>query len=96
VPAGAALTIPELMADPHLRSREAWVEHTHPDAGTWEMEAPPWKLSRTPGHIRMPSPGFGDHNGYVFRDVLKLPEDEIARLYELGATADAPDASLHQ
>lgn len=96
IPAGPVLSIPELMADPHLRARDAWVEHTHPDAGTWEMEAPPWKLSRTPGHIRLPSPGFGDHNSYVFRDVLKLPEDEIARLYELRVTADSPDASLHQ
>ncbi len=96
VAAGAVLTIPELMADPHLRSREAWVDHTHPDAGTWEMEAPPWKLSRTPGHIRLPAPGFGQHNGYVFRELLKLPEDEIAGLYAAGITADDPDETLHQ
>lgn len=96
VAAGAVLTIPELMADPHLRSREAWVEHTHPDAGTWEMEAPPWKLSRTPGHIRLPAPGFGQHNSYVLRDVLKLSEAEIAELYAAGITADDPDESLHQ
>lgn len=96
VAAGAALTIPELMADPQLRTREAWVPHTHPDAGTWEMEAPPWKLSRTPGHIRMPAPGFGQHNSYVFRDLLKLPESEIAELYAAGVTADDPDQTLHQ
>lgn len=96
VAAGAVLTIPELMADPHLRSREAWLPHTHPDAGTWEMEAPPWKLSRTPGHIRMPAPGFGQHNSYVLRDLLKLPEAEIAELYAAGITADDPDETLHQ
>ncbi len=96
VPAGAVLTTPELLSDPHLRSREAWVEHTHPDAGTWEMEAPPWKLSGTPGHIRMPAPGFGQHNSYVFRDVLGLPEDEIEGLYRDGITADDPDESLHR
>jgi crotonobetainyl-CoA:carnitine CoA-transferase CaiB-like acyl-CoA transferase len=96
VPAGAVLTIPELMADPHLRSRGAWVEHTHPDAGTWEMEAPPWKLSRTPGHIRLPAPGFGQHNGYVLREVLKLDEAAIAQLYAEGVTADEPDETIHQ
>ncbi|MEO8539191.1 MAG: CoA transferase [bacterium] len=96
VAAGAVLTTPELLADPHLRSREAWVEHTHPDAGTWEMEAPPWKFSRTPGHIRMPAPGFGQHNSYVFRDLLKLSEPQIAELYGAGLTADDPDESLHQ
>ncbi len=96
VPAGAVLTTPELLADPHLRSRGAWVEHTHPDAGTWEMEAPPWKLSRTPGHIRLPAPGFGQHNSYVLRDLLGLPEDRIAELYAAGITADDPDESLHR
>jgi crotonobetainyl-CoA:carnitine CoA-transferase CaiB-like acyl-CoA transferase len=96
VPAGAVLTTPELLADPHLRSRGAWVEHTHPDAGTWEMEAPPWKLSRTPGHIRMPAPGFGQHNSYVLRDLLRLPEERIAELYAAGITADDPDETLHR
>ncbi len=96
VTAGSVLTIPELMADPHLRSRGSWVPHTHPDAGTWEMEAPPWKLSRTPGHIRMPAPGFAQHNSYVFRELLGLPESETAELYEAGITADDPDETLHQ
>ncbi len=96
VPAGAVLTIPEVMSDPHLRSRDAWIEHTHPSAGTWEMEAPPWKLSRTPGHIRLPAPGFGQHNSYTLRDVLNLDEETIARLYAEGVTADHPDETLHQ
>jgi len=96
IPAGAVLTIPELLADPQLRSRGAWAPHTHPDAGTWEMETPPWKLSRTPGHIRLPAPGFGQHNSYVFRDLLGLSEDRIADLYAAGITADDPDETLHR
>ena len=96
VPSGAVLTIPELMADPQLRSRGAWAPHTHPAAGTWEMETPPWRLTRTPGHIRFPAPGFGQHNSYVFRDLLQLDDETIARLYAEGVTADAPDESLHQ
>ena len=95
VTAGAVLTIPELMSDPQLRSRGAWVQHTHPDAGTWEMEAPPWLLGRTPGHIRMHAPRFGEHNSYVLRDILQLDEDAIARLYAEGVTADEPDQTLH-
>lgn len=95
VPSGAVLTIPELMADPHLRAREAWIPVTHPDAGTWELDAPPWKLGRTPGAARMPAPGFAQHNSYVFQELLGLPENEIARLYAEGATADVPDQGLH-
>lgn len=96
VPAGAVLTAPELVSDPHLRARGAWVEHTHPDAGTWEMEAPPWRLSRTPGHIRMPAPGFGQHNSYVFRELLGLSEPDLEALYAAGITADDPDETLHR
>lgn len=95
VPAGAVLTVPELVADPHTRERGAWVEHTHQDAGTWEMEAPPWTLRRTPGHIRMAAPGFGEHNRYVLEEVLGLGEDEVAALYASGAVADSPDEAQH-
>ena len=96
VPAGAVLNTPELMSDPQLRSRRAWAPHTHPDAGTWEMETPPWLLSRTPGHVRLPAPGFGDHNDYVLREILGLDEARVKEFYEAGVTADAPDDSLHQ
>ena len=32
------------------------------DAGTWDMEGPVWRMSRTPAHIRLPAPMFGEHN----------------------------------
>ncbi len=95
VPAGAALTIPEVMSDPQLRWRGAWSEQIHPDAGAWEVETPPWNLPRTPGHARIPAPGFGEHNRYVFRDLLGLSETEIEQLYASGITADEPDVQSH-
>ncbi len=95
VPAGAALTIPELMADPQLRVRGAWTSQTHPDAGTWEVEAPPWRLSRTPGHARLPAPGFAEHNDYVFGTLLGLSEAEVEELVAAGVTASEPDETLH-
>ena len=95
VTAGAVLTIPELMSDPQLRTRGAWAEITHQDAGTWEMETPPWYLLRTPGGMHLPPPGFGEHNSYVLRDLLELDEETIKGLYDRGITADTPDASLH-
>ncbi len=95
VPAGAALTIPELMADPHLRGRGAWTQQTHPDAGTWEVEAIPWQFSRTPGHARLPAPGFAEHNDYVFGTLLGLSDAEVAALVAAGVTASHPDETLH-
>ena len=95
VPAGAVLTIPEVMSDPQLRARGAWSQQTHPDAGTWEVETPPWGLPRTPGHARIPAPGFAEHNDYVFRDLLGLDEEAVARLYAAGVTTDEPDVTTH-
>lgn len=95
VPAGAVLTIPEVMSDPQLRARGAWSDQVHPDAGAWEVETPPWKLPRTPGHARIPAPGFAEHNSYVFRDLLGLDEETIARLYADGVTADEPNVQSH-
>ena len=59
------------------------------------METPPWNLTRTPGHARIPAPGFAEHNSYVFRDLLGLDEETIARLYADGVTADEPNVQSH-
>lgn len=96
VPAGAVLTIPELMADPQLRFRGQWVEQAHADAGTWEVEAPPWRLARTPGSVRLAAPGFAEHNDYVLRELLGLNAEEIAALYAAGVTGDQPEQDLHR
>ena len=54
VSAAPVLKIPRLMQDQHLRSRGFWESVTQADAGTWDMEGPVWRLSRTPAHVRMP------------------------------------------
>lgn len=95
VAAGAVLTVPELMADPHLRARDTWVAQTHGEAGTWEVEGLPWKLSRTPGQLRLPAPCFAEHNDYVLEDVLGLDEGVIERLYKEGVTSREPSPDSH-
>jgi len=39
-------------------------------------------LSETPGEIRRPAPLLGEHNNYVFGELLGLSEDEIAELVQ--------------
>jgi crotonobetainyl-CoA:carnitine CoA-transferase CaiB-like acyl-CoA transferase len=92
VPAEPVLTIPELVVDPHLNERAFWEEVTHRDAGTWTTEAPAWRFSRTPAHVRLPAPTFGEHNDYVFRDLLGLSDDDIAALERDGVTSREPIA----
>ncbi len=92
VPAEPVLTIPELVVDPHLRERGFWEEVTNRESGTWTMDAPAWRFSRTPAHVRLPAPVFGEHNDYVFRELLGLSEEEIAALEREGVTSREPVA----
>lgn len=96
VPAAPVQTVPEVFEDDHLRARGFFELVSHPAAGCWEMEAPHWRMSETPAHIRLPPPSFGEHNHWVFRHLLGLSEEEIEALRAEGVTGDAPDWSVHQ
>jgi len=95
VAAAPVLKIPQLMDNEHLRTRGFWEEVSHADAGTWEMEGPAWRFSRTPGHVRVPPPMFGEHNDYVLRHLLGLDDTEIAALASEGVIATTPNLDVH-
>jgi benzylsuccinate CoA-transferase BbsF subunit len=80
VPAGVSMTVADLLRDPHLAARGAFVEVDHPETGPQVVYAPVWKLSGTPATIRRPAPRLGEHNAYVFGQLLGLSADEIAGL----------------
>jgi len=90
VSAEPVLTIPELVADPHLNERAFWEDVTHLESGTWKTEAPAWRFSRTPAHARLPAPAFGEHNDYVLRELLGLSDDEVAALERDGIVSNEP------
>ena len=96
VPAGAVLNTKEVMTDPHMRERGFFERITYPPErgiGTRMYVGRPWKMSETPSYIRRPAPRLGEHNELVLRDILGRGEDEITRLYELGALAKEPQGS---
>ena len=95
VSAAPVLRIQSLLTDEHFRARGFWEEVTHADAGTWEIEGPVWRMSGADAHVRMPAPMFGEHNQWVFRDLLGLTDAEIAALAAEGVTADTPNLGLH-
>ena len=68
--------------DPHLKERHACIEVEHPLIGLEVLYGIPWKLSETPGQIRRVAPSLGEHNDYVFGELLGLCPKEIARLTE--------------
>ena len=90
VAAGAVMTTAEILDDPHLNERGYFETVTHPEAGTWRIEGPTWKLSETPAHIRMPAPCFGEHNDYVLHELLGLSEIETRKLEVERVISTAP------
>ena len=72
----------QLFNDPHSREREWYMEIEHPVIGRRIVINPPWKLSETPATIETPSPLLGQHNDYVFGELLGMPKADISRLIE--------------
>ncbi len=90
VKAGAVLNVAELVEDSHLGERGFFEPLHHPEAGTHLYPGVSWKMSGTPGSLRLPAPCFGEHNEYVLSQLLGLSTDEILRLAEEGVTATEP------
>ncbi len=90
VRAGPILANWEVVGDPHLHERGYLVYVNHPEAGVLPYPGFGWKLSRTPARVRRHSPMFAEHNREVLAGILGMSDDEIARLYENGTTADEP------
>jgi benzylsuccinate CoA-transferase BbsF subunit len=85
VAAMPVMNLEDQFRDPHLREREIHLESEHPKVGLEFLHGIPWRLSDTPGRIRRPAPLLGEHNQYVFGELLGLPGAEIQRLVEAGA-----------
>jgi crotonobetainyl-CoA:carnitine CoA-transferase CaiB-like acyl-CoA transferase len=96
VAAMPVLTVPEVFEDAHLHSRHFFEPVSHAVAGEWEMETPHWRMSETPAHVRVPPPCFGEHNRWVFGELLGLSDEEIAALEAQGITGTVPDWSVHE
>ncbi|MDD5289340.1 MAG: CoA transferase, partial [Dehalococcoidales bacterium] len=79
VAAGPSLSIKELIADPHVNERGLFVAPNHPVVGKRVMEGMPWKMSASQPKFE-PAPLLGEHNDYVFRELLGMSDDEIAEL----------------
>jgi len=74
----------ELWEDPHLRERVFAKEVQHPAIGKRIVVNAPWKFSATPAQVSRYGPLLGEHNEYVFGELLGMPKEEIQRLMEEG------------
>jgi len=82
VAASPCLSNRGLVEDPHLNARGFFQEWDHPEIGLQKYDGMMWKLSKTPGGVQCRQPLFGEHNNYVYGELLGLSQEEINRLAE--------------
>ena len=72
----------DLAEDAHLRMRETIMDMTGPQGKTRAVVNAPWRFEKTPARMERWMPGLGEHNEYVFGEILGLATREIAELVE--------------
>lgn len=95
VTAGPVLNAQEAALDPHLAASGAWkrlpATEDYPEV---DWLRPAYRFSKSDIDLRQPPCLFGEHNDYVYREVLGMQDAEIEALKAGGHIADifAPEA----
>lgn len=83
IAAHASWTTPEIAADPHLQARRAIVEVAEPDGKLRAAVGVPMRLSKGEEiGIHRGTPKLGEHEDYVYGELLSMGRDERTALEE--------------
>ncbi len=80
----------DVATDPALHAAHFFTALNHPEAGRHEYPGLGYRLNRTPGSMRKPSPCFGQHNHRVLTEILHFGPDKIELLEREVAIASEP------
>ncbi len=80
VPAHRVFNSADILADAHMKHRQHFVELPHSTLGTFTVEGPRAKLSRTPAEVSRSAPSLGQDNALVLEKILGYDEDRITSL----------------
>ena len=95
VTAGPVMTAQDAAEDPHLRQGDAWARlPATEDYPETDFGAPPYKFESSDVRIRTTPALFGEHNDYVYRELLGVSDEEFERLRAAGHIATTFDADL--
>ena len=79
----------DLYYDIHLRERGYILELEEPPRGRGTHHGLPGIPSLSEASAPRPAPWIGDHNGYVFGELLQMSEAEIKELQEADAIRES-------
>jgi len=88
VASGPVLSAADAYMDLHLQARGFFTRVVHPEAGTHDYPGVLWHMSHTPASIRRPPCCLGEHNAYVYGELLGYSPEEIAQLKSTGHIGD--------
>jgi crotonobetainyl-CoA:carnitine CoA-transferase CaiB-like acyl-CoA transferase len=85
--AAAAIQRPSerIEEDENTRAWGLWPTVKHPEIGEVRVEGLPLHFSETDWNIARGAPLLGEHNDYVFGEILGIGDDELADLRKVGA-----------
>ena len=78
------LSLNEVLEDPHVKARHAFIERDHPTAGPTTLLAPWIHMSETPPSIHDDAPLVGQHTDAVLGELLGLDTGELSELRTKG------------
>ena len=84
VSAGVIQNVEDLAKDPHLTARDFFIHLKHPILGDTISSTTPFKFKEVPTTGWKAAPLFGEHNRYVYLELLGVTEDELSSYIERG------------
>lgn len=79
IAAGVVQNAADLARDPQLAHRGHSIVLDHPEVGKQRYDGPSFRLTASPARLR-PVPLLGQHNAYVFKELLGLSAEEYQAL----------------
>ena len=70
----------DALEDPHIKARDYWIPTTQSESGTHLYPGHQWKAHGTPLRADTPAPLLGEHNEYVYKELLHYSDAEYERL----------------
>lgn len=95
VPAAPVLEASRVMDDPHVKARGLYEPKSLADgAGTFRFMAPFYRFPETPVRSYQPPVAFGEHNEYVYKELLGFSDAEYEHFERAGHISREFDPSV--